>query len=313
MASNIQEALKIIAEEQEKQKLEMYSKGFSTNRIIFGDCLEHMSKIPTGMIDLCITDPPWGINFDTFREKFKDVKIANDLYKDFLHLMETFPYELNRILKDNGVAYVFCGGTTVFRGEILNWVPATTIKLFLSAGFSPQRMIIWNKMSPGRMYKYRAKTEFVIYFVKKKTPVWNGCGEFKDDLIELEEEMVNIPKVHGSKKVHPTQKPDRIYESFINDSSNPGDLILDPFAGSGVIVSACKNTGRNYLAIEKEECYHEFIESREKQITLLETISKVKQVNIYGGQESVVPGFEVEKEKHDYSFMEDDDEQGENK
>jgi site-specific DNA-methyltransferase (adenine-specific) len=303
--------IEIIEKDKEDRKKEMYSKGYMSNRVIFGDCIEHMKKIPDKSINLCVTDPPWGISYDTFRNKFNNEKVENDEYENFLNLMNNFPTELYRVLKDNGVAYIFCGGTSVFKKEmnIIYWAPNATIKLFYDCGFIPSRMIIWNKITPGRMYKYRSKTEFVIYFTKKnKTPIWNGEGEFKDDIIELEEEIIKIKKLHGCHKVHPTQKPERIYESFIKDSSNPGDLIFDPFAGSGVIVTACKNTGRNYFAIEKREMYMEHIEYLEKRETTMEKLSKVRQLNINGEEESVIDignRNSTGRDDDEYSFMKD--------
>lgn len=272
------------------------------NRIFFGDCRDVLERIPEGSIDLGITDPPWGIDLGTFRKKFKDVKIANDEYKDYCDLMLDFPGLLYRALKPNGCAYVFCGGTTVRinKDGSIHWVPSDMLIRFFKAGFRPARILMWNKVSPGRMYKYRTKLEYVFYFVKKKTPTWNNDGEFKEDLIELEEEVIRYRKVAGANKVHTAEKPCRIYESFILDSSNEGEIVIDPFAGSAPVILACKNTKRNYLAIEKDEdAYGDIIRGRELQSTIFEldgtTTEKPEQIDI----------LDIKEEDHDDDEEED--------
>jgi len=269
------------------------------DKIYFNDCRDILERVPDGAIDLVITDPPWGIDLTTFRKKFADVKIANDEYRDYCNLMMDLPSLLYRALKPEGCAYVFCGGTTVrIYPTGLHWVPWDILKRFYKAGFKPGRILIWDKVSPGRMYKYRTRVEFVFYFVKQKTPTWTGKGEFKEDyinleeipieIIELEEEVVKYQKIAGANKVHMAEKPHRLYESFIEDSSKKGEIIFDPFCGSAPIIEACKNTGRYYLAVEKEVKYKKIIKSRANQITIFEKrddLFEPEQENLFEQQQ----------------------------
>ena len=131
-------------------------------------------------------------------------------------------------------------------------------------------------------YRYRGVFEFILYFTKPGSSKFTGDGYFKYDHIMLDEksEVFRYPRLHGSNKVHTAEKPVRLYESFILDSSDPGDLIIDPFAGSGPIIDACKNTGRRYIAMELNPDYingPDGMLDREKQVSVFEKIPTPKE------------------------------------
>lgn len=270
---NVDDALAAL-EEVEAQKEDFHTVGELTNRIFIDNCLDVMAKIPDKTIDLCISDPPWGVDYFSFREKFKNDEIFNDALEDYKKLMQDFPYELRRVLKDNSAVYLFCGATTLMSkaGKEIHWGPYDVVNRFYRAGFKPRRIIVWDKVSPGRGYRYRFRLEFILYMTKREQSEFYGEGEFRDELVALNEEaeMIRYQKVHGGNKQHPAEKPIRIYEAFIEDSSRPGMLVMDPFAGSGPLIEACKNTSRNYLAIEQNEKYRKTLEDRGRQMTIFE-------------------------------------------
>jgi site-specific DNA-methyltransferase (adenine-specific) len=243
-----------------------------------------MSKIPDKTVDLCISDPPWGVDYNAFREKFQDEEIINDKLEEYKKLMEDFPYELRRILKDDAAVYLFCGATTpVTRdGKEIHWGPYDVLKRFFRAGYKPRRIIVWDKVTPGRGYRYRFRLEFVLYFTKREQSRFYGEGEFGDEMILLAEqaEVIRYQKVHGGNKVHPAEKPIRLYESFIEDSTRAGELVIDPFAGSGPLIEACINTNRRYLAIEQNEKYRKALEDRSRQGSLFDMSNQKEPVQL---------------------------------
>jgi len=274
----VQAALAVLNQEIESKENIMPPDEF-INTIICGSCLEVLARLPDRCIDTCVTDPPWGIGAWTFREKFKDKKIPNDETADYIKLMDEFPARLFRVMKNNSNVFIFCGGAKPVipkhRHGKLHWPPFDVMKQFWKVGFIPKRVIVWDKMSPGRAYRYRFKSDFIIHFEKGANPEWFGEGEFKDDYIQLPEdpEVIHYPKLHGSRKVHVAEKPVRLYEAFIMDTTDYGALVLDPFAGSGPVVEAAKNTGRKFLAIEMDQDNIKLIENRRKQISIYEIMS----------------------------------------
>jgi site-specific DNA-methyltransferase (adenine-specific) len=195
------------------------------NKVIQGDCLEVMKGIPNKSIDLIITDPPYGMNFQSNHRKVKHKKIIGD---------DKFPLEifdeLFRIAK-RGV-YVFC------RWDNLKDLP------------KPKSVIAWvkNNWSMGDLKHEHGRQWECIAFYN----------------MEEHQFIKRIPDViqanRTGNKLHPTEKPVCLIEKII--ACNVGDTILDPFAGSGTTGVACKNLGRNYILIEKEPEYIDIINKR---------------------------------------------------
>jgi DNA modification methylase len=259
------------------------SDSYGNGVVMHGDCVSLMKSIPDGSIQACVSDPPWGVDYVARREKFSEIEIANDKIADYKILMDSFASELFRIIKKNGSVYIFSGGGVLKmldgpdKSKILHWNTWFTMDAFFKAGFIPSRILFWDKISPGMSYRYRGVFEFILYFVKSATSKFTGDGEYKYDHIQLDDksEVFRYPRLHGANKVHTAEKPVRLYESFILDSSDPGDLIIDPFAGSGPIIDACKNTGRRYIAMELNKDYIEGPDGmldRAKQVSMFERL-----------------------------------------
>jgi DNA modification methylase len=313
---NVDDALACL-DEIEREKEDLYSAGELTNRIFIDNCLTVMANIADKSIDLCITDPPWGVDYKAFREKFKGQEIFNDKLSEYRKLMEDFPYELRRVLKNDAGVYLFCGATTPVTtdGKEIHWGPYDVLKRFFRAGFKPRRMIVWDKTSPGRGYRYRFRLEFILYFTKREQSVFYGDGEFRDELILLNEEaeMIRYQKVHGGNKKHPAEKPIRLYESFIKDSTRIGELVIDPFAGSGPLIEACKNTSRNFLVVEQNEKYRKDLDDRGRQVTIFEHMNEPIQLSVDDKKEeqdddpfSDINSYEEEEEENDDEQFDDD-------
>lgn len=217
------------------------------NKVICGDCLEEMKKLPDNCIDLILTDPPYNASnsnikawnsFNSVNEEWdKNFKI--DYIKDCI-----------RILKPNGSLLVFCSYHLL--GEYLTKVP---LKL--------QQIIHWckNNPMPAITKIYTPNVEYVLWFIKGSPYIFNKTKE-KQNII-----YTNV--LAGKEKtIHPTQKPEKLIRILIEKHSNKNDLVLDCFAGSGTTGVACKQLNRNYILIEKEQKYVDIINKRLQQQTL---------------------------------------------
>jgi len=242
--------------------------------VIHGDCLKTLSSMPGACVDLCITDPPWGVDFWTFRDKFKDQPIKSDDLKGYNELMLEFPSCLYRVMKQNTSVYMFSGKTKPiipqYREHDIQWPMWDMMVKMYKAGFTPRRVLVWDQGSPGRWFRYRSRLEFILYFTKGNSPKWSGESEIRDDLIT--EEVLRCPRVSVSNKHHAAEKPVQLYQAFMLDASEQGDLVMDPFAGSGTVVEAARNTARKFLAIDIDENNIEHIKSRSKQMSIYDLI-----------------------------------------
>ena len=204
-----------------------------------GDCLELMKNIPDGSVDLVLTDPPYGIDFQSNYRKSKFNKIQNDssINTEFLD-------ECKRVLKDTGAIYCFT------RWDVYpQWAEQ------ISKRFKIKNCIVWFKRGGGlgdlkKGYIYNH--EFIIYCAEKNHRL---NGKRRNDVFEFQKDA-------PSKYVHPTQKPISLLSEIIERSSNVGDTVLDCFMGSGSTGVACVNLKRNFIGMEIEEKYFKIAEER---------------------------------------------------
>jgi len=220
--------------------------------IYHGDCLEIMPEIEAGSVDMVLTDPPYGENQATW-DKSKPIDIAWDYMADKL--------------KPGGVLYYWG-----FWGHA-DWVLINARRV----GLTEQSKITW-WFRTGRPEKlsYREDTENAWYFSKNEPNTFNCEAD-----LEPYEDEANYKRYqragkhpgtvwiasrvfhnHPENVGHPTQKPLVIIQKMVRISSNSGDIILDPFMGSGTTGVACVNTGRRFIGIEINEGYCEIAKKR---------------------------------------------------
>jgi len=202
-------------------------------QIIHGDCLEIMKGMADKSVDLVLTDPPYGMSYQSSRRTDKFAKIELD---DNVDWFADFIKECYRILKDDRHIYVFCNDYAIstFRDEMKK------------VGFVPKRTLVWlknNHTSGDLEGDYGNKTEFVLYAQKGRREL-NG----KRDTNVLEAKRV-------CEMSHPTQKPIDLFSYLIEKSSKENEIVFDPFAGSCTTAIAAAQLNRNYICIEKEEQY----------------------------------------------------------
>ena len=195
------------------------------NEIICGDSMEVLMTIPDKSIDMVVTDPPYGFEWQSHRRKELHDKIEND---SDLRWVDPIFREIYRVMKDDTVCISFYG-----------WPDADIfVGAWKNIGFGLKSHIVFVKNNMGLGWFTRGKHESA-YLLTKGTPA-------KPD--------VAIPDVLNwigtGNELHPTQKPVDSMRKLIVTYSKEGDVILDPFAGSGTTCVAAKMDNRNYLGIE---------------------------------------------------------------
>lgn len=226
-----------------------------SNKVYHGDCLEIIKKIDDNSIDCVITDPPYGINYNSSRQGFNsrgDVLIeTGEHYFDKISgdncLLVEWLVDAFRVLKQNSAIYIFCHWKKW--GELSKAVEAVN--------FNIKNMIVLNKSNFGMgdlKGAYAPKHELILFAVKGR------------HLMNVPPRLNDIWDVKvlysGSIRLHPNQKHESSILPAIQQSTKKNDIILDLFAGSGTTAIACLNTNRNYILIEKEEKYVDICRKR---------------------------------------------------
>ena len=216
-------------------------------KIIQGDCLEVMKTFPDKSFDLVLTDPPYGMSYQSSWRIEKYDKIEDD---DNLDWFPNFIKETYRILRDNAHCYIFCNDYAI--SYFRNWMK--------EAGFEVKRALVWvknNHTSGDLEGDYGNKTEFVVWGHKGRRTL-NGNRD--TNVLHAKREQTDY---------HPTQKPIDLMAKFIHKSSIENETVFDPYAGSATTLLAAKQLGRKYIGVEISEKYCKIAEQRLRQEILI--------------------------------------------
>lgn len=205
------------------------------NKIYHGNCFDIIKNMPNESIDIILTDPPYGDNINYGRLNRGITNNENPLVC-LLMLANTY-----RILKDNSVSYTFCG---------MKHIPIIDLFINKYTDYKIAEIIVWNKINFGMGFSFRHQHELIIV-LEKGNPI------YKD---KSTSNILNEKRIISD--LHPHEKPISILKKLILHSSNKGDLIFDPFAGSGTLAIACLYSKRNYILIEQEKKYIDIINKR---------------------------------------------------
>ncbi len=242
------------------------------NKIINGDSLKELKKIPRETFDLIFADPPYNLQLksELIRPDQSKVNAVNDKWDQFKNFKKydefTFEWlsECKRILKKDGAIWVIGSYHNIFR-------VGTAIQ---NLGFWILNDVIWNKKNPMPNFKGTRFTnahETLIWASKseksKYTFNYQSLKCLNDDL-QMRSNW-ELPICNGlerlkknGKKIHSTQKPEALLHRILLATSNKNDLVCDPFLGSGTTAAVAKKLGRNYFGIEKEKSYFKVAEKR---------------------------------------------------
>jgi adenine-specific DNA-methyltransferase len=216
------------------------------NVIIHGDSRDYIPRIQTP-INCVLTDPPYGMAFESNRAVTPEGKkftkpIAGDLsLPEALDLFASVMESIIPKLAEQAEIYVFTAW------HVLDyWMPAVKA---LSDEIILKQMLIWDKGYPGQgdlSANWGCGHEVILYLKKGRRPIpRRRVG------------IIHVDKIPAGQNIHPTEKPVKLLRELIEMSTDPGDLIVDPFSGSGSTSVAAKETGRNSLAFEIDEQYIE--------------------------------------------------------
>ena len=236
------------------------------DKILIGDCLGELQKLPSESVDLVFADPPYNLQLerDLLRPNNSVVDGVDDDWDKFSSFAEydafsrTWLAECQRILKPNGAIWVIGSYHNIFRlGVALQ-----------DLGFWIQNDIVWRKTNP--MPNFRGKR----FTNAHETLIWAGRDRkarvtfnyeamkaLNDDLQMRSDWLFPICagperlKDGQGRKAHPTQKPEALLHRVLLATSNPGDVVLDPFFGTGTTGAVARRLGRKWIGIERDKDY----------------------------------------------------------
>ena len=236
------------------------------NEIIQGDCVEVMNSLPAGIADVIFADPPYNLQLKNslFRPDSSEVDAVNDEWDkfdsmtDYCEFTRIWLTAAKRILKPNGTIWVIGSYHNIFHvGHAMR-----------ELGFWFLNDVVWNKSNPMPNFngtRFTNATETMIWAKssekqKKYTFNYQEMKSYNDD--KQMTNVWNIPLCTGNErlkvdgqKAHSTQKPSELLDRVIRSSTNRGDLVLDPFLGSGTTAAVAKKLGRNYIGVERDQGY----------------------------------------------------------
>lgn len=252
------------------------------DQVFTGDCLRHLAELPSASVDLAFADPPFNIGYEY------DVYNDRQDRKAYLAWSERWLEAVRRVLKPNGSFYVAIGD---------EYVAELKVRLD-DLGLTMRNWIVWHyTFGVNCKRKFNRSHAHILYYVMdpkrftfnadavrvpsaRQTTYAdrraNPAGKLPDDTWVLrpqedprcfppESDTWYVARVCGTFKErtgHPCQMPEAVLERIIAVSSNPGDLVLDPFAGSGTTLAVAKRLGRRYLGIELSPEYAERVRER---------------------------------------------------
>lgn len=215
--------------------------------IFNGDCMKILPTLEANSVDAVITDIPFGeVNRETNGLRKFDKGLADIVDFDLIAMAK----ELDRVCK--GSFYVFCGVQQLGKLD----------EYWISQGYS-RRSLIWEKTNPSPVNGQHVWISGIehISFAKKPGATFNAFC--RNCVIRCEK---------GSNKTHPTQKPIKLIRDLISVATNPSDVVLDPFLGSGTTAVACVELGMKCIGIEKNEEYFNNSVERVKQTIQLKNM-----------------------------------------
>ena len=230
------------------------------NKIYNMDCLEGMKQIPDNSIDLIVTDPPYkivqggcsneavtinacgGILNKHDGDNIELVKKGKIFNHNEIQFNEWLP-EIYRVLKDNSHCYIMINGRNLAELQM----EAEKV------GFRFHNIIAWDKGNATPNKWYMQRLEFILFMFKGEAKKINNMGTTT---------LLQVPNIKRGTKLHPTEKPTDLMKILIENSSKKNDIVLEPFAGCGSTLLACKETGRNFIGFELDKHYHSIAEKR---------------------------------------------------
>ncbi|PJN94240.1 modification methylase, partial [Amaricoccus sp. HAR-UPW-R2A-40] len=234
--------------------------------VIQGECLEVMARLPENSVDLIFADPPYNLQLkgELHRPDNSRVDAVDDAWDRFASFEEYDRFTrawlaaARRLLKPDGAIWTIGSYHNVFRlGAALQ-----------DGGFWILNDVVWRKSNPMPNFRGKRLTnahETMIWAAKSQSSkyVFNyEAMKALNDGVQMRSDWL-IPLCTGSErlkgpdgtKAHPTQKPEALLHRVLVASTRPGDVVLDPFFGTGTTGAVAKRLGRRFVGIERETAY----------------------------------------------------------
>jgi modification methylase len=234
--------------------------------ILVGDCIDHMNALPAGSVDLVFADPPYNLQLEQGltrpdHSKVDGVDDAWDKFDSFAHydaFTRAWLKAARRILKPDGAIWVIGSYHNIFRvGAALQ-----------DLDFWMLNDVIWRKSNPmpnfrGTRFTNAHETLIWASRSRESRPTFNYEQlKLSNDDVQMRSDWL-FPICTGSErlkddeddKLHPTQKPEALLYRVLNATTKPGDVVLDPFFGTGTTGAVAKKLGRHFIGIERESRY----------------------------------------------------------
>ena len=243
------------------------------NQILEGDCIAAMNRLPAGSIDLIFADPPYNLQLkgDLHRPDNSLVDAVDDHWDQFASFAayDKFTHDwlaaARRLLKPNGAIWVIGSYHNIFRvGAALQ-----------DQGFWVLNDVVWRKANPMPNFRGKRLTnahETLIWASKEQASKYTFNYEALkalNDGVQMRSDWV-LPICTGHErlkndagdKAHPTQKPESLLHRILLATTNPGDVVLDPFFGTGTTGAVARMLGRDFIGIEREAAYRKVAAER---------------------------------------------------
>lgn len=245
----------------------MNNPNLNVDTIVQGDCIEVLNRLPEKSVDLIFADPPYNLQLQQalLRPNQTEVDAVNDAWDQFddYAAYDSFTRAwlsgCRRVLKDTGTLWVIGSYHNIYRvGAILQdlgywflndvvWVKTNPMPNFRGVRFTnAHETLLWVKKS-----KDQKKYTFNYQAMKSVNDGVQMRSDWEIPICTGAERLVD----ENGRKVHSTQKPEALLYRVILSSSNPGDIVLDPFFGTGTTGAVAKKLGRRYIGIERDTAY----------------------------------------------------------
>ena len=239
--------------------------GCELNTIYYADCLEIMKEIPDSSVDCLVTDPPYRlIAGGDSNNKFGGRLVGGMLNRKQVNSRSGKLFSENDIQFDDWLPIVY----RIMKPKTHSYIMVNDrnmqelLNISEKCGFKLVNILVWKKNNATPNKFYMKNIEFIV-MLRKGGERWIKYMDSK--------QCIEIENIIGN-KMHPTEKPVRLMEYLIENSTDVGDTVLDPFMGSGTTAISCININRNYMGMEKDEEYYKLALKRIAQHKVQQTL-----------------------------------------
>lgn len=226
--------------------------GSEKNKLIHGNAMFYLKEMQDNSVDLIVTDPPYRVSKrgnpgNSGGMLRKTVFMQGQVFENNEITPEEYIPDFYRILKEGSHCYIMTNHRNL--KHMLN--TAT------EQGFKFVKSLIWDKKNKIMGQYYMSQFEYILFFRKGKGKKINDCGT--SDILRIPNRKT---KDSMGKNIHDTEKPVELMKVLIENSTQSGEVVLDPFGGVGSVAVACQELDRRYIVIEINEKYYEAAKMR---------------------------------------------------